>query len=559
MAAALIFRRFVFVAWYPVAMSAAVSLGFGLSLFRQKTLCEEIAEKVPPHILPEGASQYCRRLTAFWCAVLAANGLVATATVFGPRWTWFAWNCALSYAAIWSIAGIEYLLRRRRFAAVFHTSGSTAKPKTIVKAFSTLAKEVAFHLSRLRAEGVLPQKGGKGPIFLSTVEPDHMYGLLWRKMLPRAAGCEVDDEVIRAPESLLAKMHSAEKVVLVTTPSFLERFTAYADQYDVPQNCVEIVSSGALLTEKVAAATKRVFGRAPREIFGSTETGGVAWRRQFITATPEAFDWTPLDPVKTSISSDGRLVVSSPFSCARRYTMGDGVEFSPDGRRFKLLGRLDRLVKINEQRVSLPEMEAKMSALPMISEAALAAIDGPHGTVLGAVVVLAPGVDFPGKRAFARSLRTRLMQMFPLATAPRKFRFVYELPRNAQGKVRAEELRRILASDFAEPLVQNVAVTADSWSADFTFDADSFYFQGHFPDHPILPGVVQLGMAHHFAEIFAHRPLRLKTAKKLKFMQVVRPEERIRFSLERKSSSEYVFKYTRGDAACSTGVLAVEE
>ena len=557
-AAAIVFRRFVFVAWYPVLMSAAVSLGVGLSLFRRKTLCEEIAEKMPPHILPDGAEAYCRRLTVFWCAALAVNGVVATATVFGPRWTWFAWNCALSYVVLWSIAGIEWLFRRRRFAAVFHTSGSTAAPKTIVKAFPTLAKEVAFHLARLRAEGILPQPGGEGPLFLSTVEPDHMYGLLWRKMLPRAAGCVVDEEIIRAPESLVAKMKSAERVFLVTTPSFLERFSAYAGQYDVPRNCVEIVSSGALLTASAAAAARRVFGRAPLEIFGSTETGGVAWRRQF-AAAQDAFDWTLFAPVKARPSPDGRLVVSSPFSCARNYVMGDGVEFAPDGRRFKLLGRRDRLVKINEQRVSLPEMEAKMAELPEVREAALAALDGSHGPCLGAVVALADGAPFPGKKAAAMALRSKLLTIFPKGTVPKKYRFVFELPRNAQGKVRAEDLRRVLASDFTEPHVENVVSAADSWSADLTFDADAMYFQGHFPGFPILPGVVQLGTAHHFAETFVRRTLRIKVVKKLKFQRIIHPGEKVRFTVERESDSEYAFCYVVDGDVCSSGTMVVDD
>ncbi len=555
-AAALVFRRFVFVAWYPVMMSAAVSLGFGLSLFRRKTLCEEIAEKMPPHILPDGAEAYCRRLTMFWCAALAVNGAVAVATVFGPRWTWFAWNCALSYVVLWSIAGIEWLFRRRRFAAVFRTSGSTAEPKTVVKAFPTLAKEVAFHLARLRAEGILPMPGGRGPLFLSTVEPDHMYGLLWRKMLPKAAGCDVDEEVIRAPESLVAKMKSAERVFLVTTPSFLDRFCAYAGQYEVPRNCVELVTSGALLTAEVAAAARRVFGRAPLEIFGSTETGGVAWRRQFSSA-PDAFDWTVFAPVKASASPDGRLVVSSPFSCARGYVMGDGVEFSPSGRSFKLLGRRDRLVKINEQRVSLPEMEAKMAELPEVREAALAALDGPHGPCLGAVVVLADDAPFPGKRAAAMALRAKLVPIFPKGAVPKRYRFVHELPRNAQGKVRADELRRVLCSDLQEPRVENVVRTDGGWSADFTFDADAMYFQGHFPGFPILPGVVQLGAAHRFAELFARAPLRIGTVKKLKFQRIIHPGEKVRFSLERRSDSEYAFRYEAGGEVCSSGVMAV--
>ena len=99
-------------------------------------------------------------------------------------------------------------------------------------------------------------------------------------MLPKAAGCRVDPDVILTPEALVEKMRGAESVFLVTTPDFLERFTAYADQYDVPRNVAELTTSGSLLTAEVAAAAHRVFGRAPLEIFGSTETGGVAERRQ---------------------------------------------------------------------------------------------------------------------------------------------------------------------------------------------------------------------------------------------------------------------------------------
>ena len=545
-------------------MSTAVSLGFGLSLFRRKTLCEEVAEKLPPHIMPDGAAEYCRRLTTFWCIALAVNGMIAVATIFGPRWTWFAWNCALSYVVLWSIAGIEWLYRRRRFAAVFHTSGSTAAPKTIVKTFPSLAKEVALHLSRLRADGVLPQDGGKGPVFLSTVEPHHMYGLLWRRLLPKAAGCIVDDEIIRAPESLVAKMKDAESVFLVTTPSFLDRFCAYVDQYEVPRNCVELVTSGALLGAETAAAAKRVFGRAPLEIFGSTETGGVAWRRQ-----DENCDWTVFDPVKVRISGDGRLAVASPFSCARGYyVMGDGAELSPDGRRFKLLGRRDRLVKINEQRVSLPEMEAKMSALPEVREAALAVLEGAHGQYLGAVVVLDRQqmcsnkngtVEAGGKRTVVHALRAKLIPVFPKGTVPKRYRFVHELPRNEQGKVTANELRKILESDFPEPWVENAVRMEDGWSADFTFDPDAFYFQGHFPGFPILPGVVQLGTAHHFAEMYAGCSLRIKTAKKIKFSRIVHPGERVHFALTRKSPTEYAFRYSAGEEVCASGTLEVRE
>jgi len=331
---------------------------------------------------------------------------------------------------------VEGAVRRRRFAVVFHTSGSTSKPKEIVKTFESLAKEVAFHRRRL---AITPDA-----VFLATIEPHHMYGTLWRELLPSAVGCRVDPDVILAPEQLLEKMRSAEKVFFVTTPTFLKRFCAYAGQYDVPQNCVEIVTSGALLDAETSAAAKRVFGIAPQEIFGSTETGGVAWRRQG-DGKGEVYDWTVFDPVKVNVNAEGRLTVKSPFSFCRNYAMGDGVELSPDGRRFKLLGRMDRIVKISEQRVSLPEMEERIKTLDGIEDVALVALDGAKGAYLGAVVVTTDGSFKNHDAKSVLEMRKRLIPIFPKGAVPRRYRFVSELPRNPQGKVLSAELKMLLA------------------------------------------------------------------------------------------------------------------
>ena len=550
--AALVFRQFAFVAWYPVGMSTFLALAFGLSLFG-RPLCLVAAETMPPHLLPEGAESYCRRLTLVWCLVLTATGLVATANVFAPRWVWFAWNCALSYGLMASVLLGERVVRRRVFATTFHTSGSTATPKTIVKTFDSLAAEATLHRDTTVSAALAER-----PVFLATIEPGHLYGILWRVLLPRAAKCEVDPEIILTPESLLAKMRAAKHVFLVTTPSFLERFCAYADQYDVPRNVVEIVTSGALLTAAVSAAAKRVFGRAPLEIFGSTETGGVAWRRQEGEPPSDGFDWSVLAPVKVASDSAGRLVVDSPFSCAKGFTMGDGVELSPDRRRFRLLGRLDRLVKIAEQRVSLPEMEARMQEMAGIREVALVALEGPHGPCLGAVVVLDLAGRAPSelrKRTLALDLRKRLLPVFPKGTVPRKYRFVHELPRNAQGKIRVSELKRMLESPRVEPFVLEAHRCANGWEADLVFDPDAAYFQGHFPGFPLLPGVVQLGVAHHLAERLLGREIILKTVKKMKFSGVVGPAEVIHLSLTIAAEGAVAYSYRKRETVCASGIM----
>ena len=534
-------------------ISAVFAILFGVSLLPgRKPLCQRFAERISDGIMPEGAEAYCRRLTWVWFVLLAANAAtaMAVAAVFGP-WIGSAVAIPLSAIVVGGTFAVEGCVRARRFSVSFHTSGSTAAPKTIVKTFASLAKEVAFHRARL--SDVLACK----PVFLSTVEPHHMYGRLWRVMLPRAAGCVVDPEVILTPESLLEKMRAAERVFLVTTPSFLARFAEYADQYDVPQNVVELTTSGALLTADVAAAARRVFGRAPLEIFGSTETGGVASRRQ--EKGDEA--WTVFDPVKVWADASGRLVVSSPFSCARRFTMGDGVVFVSEGRdtpRFRLCGRMDRMVKIAEQRVSLPEMEATMCLLPDVAEAALGVVEGAYGPALGAVIVPRKGwtdLKTLGKRACARALRAQCLSLFPKGAVPRKFRFVRELPRNVQGKVQASAIKEILASQMTEPFTENEERTATTYVADLTFDRDAAYFQGHFPGFPVLPGVVQLGTAHRLAEAFIGRARTLRTVKKVKFSHVIQPGETVHFSLTKKTADEFTFDYRKGDVPCTSGVL----
>ena len=424
-------------------LCAIFAILFGFSLLPGRTpLCLRFAARISDGIMPEGAESYCRRLTWvwFWILLVCAGVGAGLTCAFGMR------GAALSSCLSPMVVAVTFLLegqiRRRRFSVTFCTSGSTAKPKKIVKTFASLAQEVAFHRARLALD---PET-----VFLSTIEPDHMYGTLWRVMLPAAAKCRVDPEVILTPESLIEKMRAARKVFFVTTPSFLKRFCAYAEAYDVPQNCVEMTTSGALLDAETSAAAKRVFGVAPQEIFGSTETGGVAWRRQGGAETGP-YDWTVFAPVKVKASADGRLVVRSPFSFQRDFVMGDGVELAPDGRHFKLLGRRDRLVKIAEQRVSLPEMEEKMKAVEGIDEVALIALDGEKGQYLGAVIV--PDAMFRDKASSASgadilALRRRLLPVFPKGTVPKRFRFVAELPRNAQGKVLVSTLRELFAANM---------------------------------------------------------------------------------------------------------------
>ena len=392
-------------------LAALFAVLFGLSLLPgREPLCLKFARKVSEGLMPKGAEKYCRRLTWLWfgvCAIISAINLKVAAG--GGSKAWY-----LTALAIPMLLWAEKRYRDRRFTVTFHTSGSTGGPKTIVKPFEKLAKDVCLHAKRWPGIKVR---------VIATIQSNHMYGTLWRVLLPQRMGWQADEAVVRSPEELVDKMGAAEKVFLVTTPSFLVRFNRYAENYRVPQNCVEIITSGAMLQPETSRDTKRVFGVEPLQIYGSTETGGVASRRG-------EGDWELLPGVQAEKTKEGKLKVKSPFSVPKTYVLGDGVEFTGK-RTFKLLGRLDRLVKINEERVNLSEMEEKVRAAGW-GECALTVLKSENGPILGCVIA--------GAQVDALEMRKRLVGIFPPGTVPKKFRFVAELPRNPQGKVVAKEV-----------------------------------------------------------------------------------------------------------------------
>ena len=84
-----------------------------------------------------------------------------------------------------------------------------------------------------------------------------------------------------------------------------------------------------------------------------------------------------------------------------------------------------------------------MKALDGIEDAALIALDGAKGPYLGVAVVMSGGLPTAPAPQVVLALRRRLTSFFPKGTVPKRYRFVAELPRNAQGKVRVAALRAL--------------------------------------------------------------------------------------------------------------------
>lgn len=75
--------------------------------------------------------------------------------------------------------------------------------------------------------------------------------------------------------------------------------------------------------------------------------------------------------------------------------------------------------------------------------------------------------------------------------------------------------------------------TADGAAVfEFRFGADDPTFAGHFPTHPLLPGIFQLEMARTAAEWVLNCRLGVREVSKAKFQRPIYPAESVRVELK---------------------------
>ena len=73
--------------------------------------------------------------------------------------------------------------------------------------------------------------------------------------------------------------------------------------------------------------------------------------------------------------------------------------------------------------------------------------------------------------------------------------------------------------------VKSIKTTDRSVVAKITFNKEHKVFEGHFPDNPIVPGVVQVQIMKDLLEKALQTKLFLKSIKSIKYLNVINPLE----------------------------------
>lgn len=318
---------------------------------------------------------------------------------------------------------------------VLYTSGSTGRPKEICRALRNCEAEVAV------LESLWGADLDSCRIF-STVSHRHVYGLLFRLLWPLLSRRPFATFDLEYPEQLTDGR--AASGALISSPALLKR-VGHLPETTAPWTAV--FSSGGLLPERAAADSTRVLGACPVEVLGSTETSGVAWRRQ---VTPGRTPWRIMPSVEVRLGPDDYLEVRSPFTGhADWLRMGDIARLTADGG-FELLGRGDHVAKIEDKRISLAEIERHLMETSWIEDAAAVALEDDARQYVGVLIKLseagASELKRLGRRSFNEHLKDLLRPRIEPVALPRKFRYVAEIPVDQQGKRRQSRLKEHFSS-----------------------------------------------------------------------------------------------------------------
>lgn len=427
------------------------------------------------------------------------------------------------------------------------TSGSSGEPKRIEKTLRQLSNEVQA-LEQLWGADLGPA------CMIGSVATQHIYGLLFRVLWPLCAGRPFGRRQLAFPEDLQRASREQPVFAWVASPALLKRM---GDNLDWPalSSVRRVFSSGGALPAEAAQSLQRRLGQWPTEIFGSSETGGIAWRQ----GDPW---WQPFADVELRQDSDGALLIASPYLPAGHVEhTADAARIAEDGR-FELLGRLDRIVKLEEKRISLPMLEQALVAHDWVSEARLGVVQENRAS-LGALLVLSEAglrvLRNQGRRAVTEGLRRHLGEHCETLALPRRWRWLRQLPLNAQGKLPQAEVEALLMAPRPKaPEVLEQVETDGEWSLRLVVPPDLAYFSGHFPTAPVLPGVVQVDWALSLGHQLLDLPPRFVGMEVLKFQQLVRPGDDIQLHLrfDRERGKLY-FAYRNATAACSSGRIVL--
>ena len=133
-------------------------------------------------------------------------------------------------------------------------------------------------------------------------------------------------------------------------------------------------------------------------------------------------------------------------------------------------------------------------------------------------------------------------------------------------KLNIEEIKKLIPhrDPFLFVDTCEIIIPGDHGKSEKLFSTNEYFFKGHFPDNPIVPGVIIIEAMAQTAGIvvsyklreFKEKSVLFMSVNKAKFRKPIRPDEKVSFEVKFMNSVRDVYKF---EGNCYKGNVKVSE
>ncbi|MDD6897324.1 MAG: AMP-binding protein [Bacteroidales bacterium] len=302
-----------------------------------------------------------------------------------------------------------------------HTSGSTGQPKPM-----WASKRLMANSARMTCDFLHLQPGDTALLCLPV---DYIAG----KMVVVRAMVRQLQLVIKAPQAHpLAGLHHAPTFAAMV-PMQVTSGLNNAHERQLLADIRQLIIGGGAIDETLEKEL-RDFPNNVWSTYGMTETlSHIALRK---INGKDADQWyTPFDHVNIATDHRGCLTIHAPLVCDNSLTTNDMVEIHPDGRRFRIIGRVDNVINSGGVKIHIEQVEERLRN----------AVDVPFAITKRRDPLLGEMVVMLVQSTELDALRQCCEQCLPAYWRPRLFISVDKIPTTDTGKPARKRAEQIAA------------------------------------------------------------------------------------------------------------------
>ena len=424
------------------------------------------------------------------------------------------------------------------------TSGSTGEPVQIDKTIRQLENEVDA------LEFTFGEKIEKDVVFYRSVSHQHFFGMPFGVYWALSRGSRFSRVAIKGGH----EWNTSTPQVFITSPSFLKSIGDATSQHkSIGSGIRSIFSAGGILEDSIFSTINSITNTRVVDVYGSSETGHIAWR-----SSPD-MSWQVQEGVEFKRPIEDVLQIKSKF-CPNDdwFPTSDLARLS--GNSFEILGRADRIIKIEGTRVSLSQLMASIRESGLVEDCLISDIENGRRAQLGAILRLSPLglqiLEVDGRLRLINSLKESLRSKVNSIAIPRRWRFVEEFPANSLGKVLKVNLDGLFLEGLKTPIIINRKVEGKTVELVLDMLKSLDCFNGHFDGFPVVPGVALIEWAVRAAEAHLVKNHIFSGMSQIKFQKFIKPNQIIRLSLDLNTESMNLkYKYHNVGIVYSSGIL----